>query len=175
MNWIFGYGSLIWRPGLAYTERVTAILSGWRRSFAQLSVDHRGTPDFPGRVLTLRPSEASDCIGVAYKVEAEQWQETIDYLDDRERGGYDRANVSIQLKGTVVEAITYIAPPGNPHDAGYESYDTIAQIILKARGPSGPNDEYIWALYDALRGEGIEDIELAAIVNAMKSHMQPSN
>ena len=175
MNWIFGYGSLIWRPGMSYVERATATLPDWRRSFAQLSVDHRGTPEFPGRVLTLRPSETFDCIGVAYRIATEEWEETIRYLDDRERGGYERATVTVYLKGEPVDAITYIAPPGNPHDAGHESYETIAQMILEARGPSGPNDEYIWALHDAFQKEGIEDVELTAVIRSMKALMRCPN
>ena len=168
MTWIFGYGSLIWRPGIVYAERIKAELPGWRRSFAQKSLDHRGTPDAPGRVLTLRACERTSCMGIAYRIESPNWADTLTYLDHREKGGYERIRVYLKVRGSLIQAITYIAPPGNPHDAGEESYEEIAQIVNQANGPSGPNTEYIWALAEAFQQDGIQDEELANLIGAMQ-------
>ncbi|KAK9821972.1 hypothetical protein WJX81_007433 [Elliptochloris bilobata] len=51
--WIFGFGSLVYRPGFAYQEKVFGFIRGWRRVFWQGSTDHRGTPGAPGRVATV--------------------------------------------------------------------------------------------------------------------------
>ena len=40
--WVFGYGSLMWRPGFAYTRRCKATLRGWRRSLCVYSHVYRG-------------------------------------------------------------------------------------------------------------------------------------
>jgi len=51
--WIFGFGSLIHYPGFEYAERRVGYIKGWRRVWYQGSTDHRGTPDNPGRTVTL--------------------------------------------------------------------------------------------------------------------------
>ena len=43
--WVFGYGSLIWRPGFAHVETRRATLYGYRRALCVRSFVHRGTPE----------------------------------------------------------------------------------------------------------------------------------
>ena len=68
--WLFGYGSLIWRPASPFVERRPASARGYARRFWQGSTDHRGVPEAPGRVVTLLPSAGDRCEGVAYRVPA---------------------------------------------------------------------------------------------------------
>jgi len=63
--WVFGYGSLIWRPAMAYVARRASRIDGWARRFWQASTDHRGTVEAPGRVLTLVESDGA-VWGMAY-------------------------------------------------------------------------------------------------------------
>src|SRR5215831_7483180 len=81
--WIFGYGSLIWRPGFAFIECVPARLFGLHRALCVYSFVHRGTPERPGLVLGL--DQGGACRGVAYRVGGDSHAQTIAYLRAREQ------------------------------------------------------------------------------------------
>src|SRR5581483_9176409 len=81
--WVFGYGSLMWRPGFDYLEQVPARLIGEHRALCVYSFDHRGTPEKPGLVLGLDRGGA--CRGIAFRVAADLRQATIEYLRAREQ------------------------------------------------------------------------------------------
>ena len=91
--WLFGYGSLIYKVDFPYLERRRARLDGWARRFWQGSHDHRGTPEAPGRVVTLVPDAASVCVGMAYRVTPDVFA----HLDHREKNGYVRETLALSL------------------------------------------------------------------------------
>eukprot|EP00897_Mesotaenium_endlicherianum_P008343 jgi/Mesen1/7537/ME000391S06776 len=67
--WIFGYGSLVWRAGFEYDRRMPGYIKGYQRLFHQGSTDHRGTPEAPGRTVTLEPLDGAITWGAAYSIE----------------------------------------------------------------------------------------------------------
>jgi len=106
-RWIFGYGSLVWRPAFAFAERRPARLEGWARYFWQGSTDHRGVPGAPGRVVTLVPESGATCWGVAYRLDPASAEDTLARLDHREQGGYTHHRLPVAAGDWSVEALVY--------------------------------------------------------------------
>lgn len=163
--WIFGYGSLIWRPDFPFAERRIATLAGWCRLFWQGSTDHRGVPGAPGRVVTLLPEPDSVCWGMAYRIHDTDRDAVVAHLDYREKGGYALETVTLGLRDPEhhAEGFVYIATPDNPNYLGPAADDEIARTARASHGPSGPNDEYVLRLAQALREIGADDPHVFAI------------
>lgn len=147
--WIFGYGSLMWRPGFAYDEAVKAVLVGYQRLFCIYSTHHRGTAERPGLVLGL--DQGGTCHGLAFRVPEHQRDETLQYLRAREQinGVYREVLVPLQLnhpgggESRTVFGVTYVVERAHPGYAGHLPMKTQARIIRSASGLSGPNIEYL--------------------------------
>jgi cation transport regulator ChaC len=155
--WLFAYGSLIYRPGFAAVEVAVAELQGHGRRFWQGSPDHRGTPETPGRVVTLVPLPGERCRGLAYRMPAASVEQILVELDERERAGFERIEVELALvEGGRVSAITYVAGSGNPHFLGPAPLELIAREIANRHGPSGSNADYLRRLARALREIGTQ-------------------
>lgn len=146
---IFAYGSLLFRPGFSFLERRRAWAPGYTRSFSQASPDHRGTPERPGRVLTLSADAAASTTGAVYFVDAPAL-ELLSELDFRERAGYQRINLEVWTEAGQQHAVTWIALPGNPYDAGQLPLAQLAEHIRNCHGPSGSNTDYVFQLEQAL-------------------------
>ncbi|MCP1573660.1 cation transport regulator ChaC [Herbaspirillum rubrisubalbicans] len=114
--WLFGYGSIIFKADFPYLERRPAHIKGWARRFWQASHDHRGTPDAPGRVVTLVPQAGAICAGMAYLITPE----VFTHLDHREKNGYLRLATPISFEDgeQPVEGLIYIAAEDNAAFAG---------------------------------------------------------
>lgn len=169
--WLFGYGSLIWRPGFDYEERVPGFVKGWARRFWQGSTDHRGTPEAPGRVVTLVEAPGASCWGVAYRLRPSTAATVLERLDHREQGGYERHQVVVTPKspaaGSSIHALVYIAGRNNPDYLGPAPLSEMAAQIRASHGPSGANLEYVLELARALAALGIVDPHVQALVEEL--------
>ncbi|MDP3175187.1 MAG: gamma-glutamylcyclotransferase [Phenylobacterium sp.] len=157
-RWVFGYGSLMWRPGFPFLERQHATLHGRRRAFCIYSVHHRGTYERPGLVLGLAPGGAVR--GKAYRVAQAEWPATYDYLREREQPTetYYESSTSLRLAdGRRVEALTFLSDVKHPQWAGVLSLERQCELIAGATGLSGRNVDYVRDLVEHLRAEGLRD------------------
>jgi cation transport protein ChaC len=164
-TWVFGYGSLIWRPDFVSLEAVPARLNGWSRRFWQGSTDHRGVPGAPGRVATLVRESDAICWGMAFRLPNGETSGIYRKLDHRERGGYERHQVSLAARdGRLLHDVClYVAKADNPSYLGPADIATIAEQVAGAHGPSGSNREYVLRLHDALCELDVPDPHVAAI------------
>jgi cation transport protein ChaC len=159
--WVFGYGSLMWRPGFAYTRRCKAMLRGWRRSLCVFSHVYRGSPERAGLVLGLDRGGA--CLGVAFEVDSALRETTIRYLREREQATavYLERIAPITLEcGERVPALTYVADRLHRQYAGCLDREAMLAHVRAGKGQSGDNAEYILETYDHLSAMGVRDRDL---------------
>jgi len=169
--WVFGYGSLIWRPGFEHVERVPARLIGAHRGLCVFSHVHRGTPERPGLVLGLDLGGA--CRGIAYRVTAARRGKTIAYLRAREQ-------VTMVYRETVrgvtllanperrVSALCYMVDRGHPQYAGRLDLATQLHLVRQGHGQSGANRDYVLSTVHALEALGLYDRDLHLLAERLR-------
>jgi cation transport protein ChaC len=156
--WVFGYGSLMWRPGFAHIETRRARLHGFRRSLCVWSHVYRGTPERRGLVLGL--DRGGSCVGLAFRVPIELRQEVLTYLRDRElvTSVYLERMLPVRLaNGETVVAVTYVVDRSHEQYAGALEEAAAARIVSGAVGQAGPNEEYVLNTIAHLKALGIRD------------------
>src|ERR1700752_4209537 len=158
--WVFGYGSLMWRPGFEYIEKVPARLIGEHRALCVYSFDHRGTPEKPGLVLGLDRGGA--CRGIAFRVAAGLRDRTVDYLRGREQttNVYREVMRSVWLDNEPrerVAALTYVADRGHVQYDGRLPLAEQLRIVQQGHGRSGNNRDYVLSTVKAIEAEGFRD------------------
>jgi cation transport protein ChaC len=159
-NWIFGYGSLMWRPGFAFAEQRRARLRGLHRRLCVYSHVHRGTPERPGLVMGLDRGGA--CRGIAFRVEPEDWPETLAYLRAREQvtNVYLEVSRPVQLLGhdaREVTAVAFAVDRSHSQYAGKLGLEAQLALIGQGHGISGPCADYVLSTVAHLRELGVED------------------
>jgi len=169
--WIFGYGSLIWKPGFEHVERMPARMIGLHRSLCVYSFVHRGTPEKPGLVLGLDRGGA--CRGIAYRVTAKKRAATLAYLREREQATsvYLERVRTAWLAGNPekpVNAVCYIVDRSHRQYAGRLSITEQAHIVRQGHGGSGNNREYVLETVNALEALGMRDRELHLLAERLK-------
>jgi cation transport protein ChaC len=172
-RWVFGYGSLMWRPGFPFVERQPATLYGRRRAFCIYSVHHRGTYERPGLVLGLAPG--GSVRGAAYRVAEADWPAVYAYLREREQPTetYVEAQAQVRLAdGRRAETLIFLSDTQHPQWAGVLSFEKQAELIAGATGLSGRNVDYLRDLVEHLEAEGIRDScmeQLLGMVEALEA------
>ncbi len=171
--WIFGYGSLMWRPGFPYERAVRVRLTGWRRCFCIYSTHHRGNARRPGLVLGLDRGGA--CEGVAFLVPRHAAAETLAYLRAREQlNGVYRERLlparMLEAEHAEIQVRAYVVERSHPSYAGALGIDRQARIIRATSGISGPNLDYLVATLNHLADLGIRERELERVLAAIGPH-----
>jgi glutathione-specific gamma-glutamylcyclotransferase len=161
--WVFGYGSLMWKPGFEFIEQVPARLIGEHRALCVYSFDHRGTPEKPGLVLGLDRGGA--CRGIAFRVAARLREDTIAYLRAREQttNVYREVMRSVWLENEErqrVSALAYVVDRGHVQYAGRLSLPEQLRFVQQGHGRSGNNRDYVLSTVASIEKQGFRDAPL---------------
>jgi cation transport protein ChaC len=169
--WVFAYGSLIWRPGFPFRERVQARLIGAHRALCVYSFVHRGTPEKPGLVLGL--DRGGTCRGVAYRVAATDRAATLAYLRAREQvtNVYRecvRPVTIIDHSPARVQAVCYMVDRGHEQYAGRLDLAQQLHLVRQGHGASGQNRDYVIETVRALESLGLRDRDLHLLAQRLR-------
>ena len=148
--WVFGYGSLVWKPGFQHGRILIGKVHGFARRFWQGNETHRGVPGKPGRVATLIEDSACETYGVAMELTGD---EALDYLNNREMtlGGYIQKITLFHTadnKHPPFPVLVFVATPKSSYWLGPAEAHSIADQVISSSGPSGHNVEYVLRLAD---------------------------
>jgi cation transport protein ChaC len=168
--WVFGYGSLMWRPGFEFIEQVPARLIGAHRALCVYSFVHRGTPEKPGLVLGLDRGGA--CRGIAFRVAEKHRAPTVAYLRAREQvtAVYREVIRSVWLENEPrqrVSALAYVVDRGHVQYAGRLSLADQLRHVRQGHGQSGANREYVISTVRAIEAEGFRDAQLHQLASML--------
>ncbi|MDH5750802.1 MAG: gamma-glutamylcyclotransferase [Deltaproteobacteria bacterium] len=198
MNWVFGYGSLMWRPGFRPAERRAALLDGYHRNFCRMSFRHRGTPEIPGLIIGLK--EGGQCLGIAYRIPDETLEESMAYLDAREGEGYHRVLLPVYIlpssrqldpgpedfdelshqgphgmrggeREEVVQTWVYVPIKDHPTYLHNATREQLLQLIAQGRGESGTSYEYLRDMVTEIDRLGLDEPALREVLADVKKHM----
>jgi glutathione-specific gamma-glutamylcyclotransferase len=170
--WVFGYGSLMWRPGFDFVERVPARLIGLHRALCVYSFVHRGTPERPGLVLGL--DRGGMCRGIAFRVAAKLRAQTIDYLRAREQvttvylETVRRIELEEEEARRQVPALCFIVDRSHVQYAGRLTLAECVRHVRQGQGSSGNNRDYVLETVQALEALGYRETDLHLIAARLK-------
>jgi cation transport protein ChaC len=176
--WVFGYGSLMWRPGFDFVARRRARLVGAHRALCVYSFVHRGTPEKPGLVLGL--DRGGNCRGIAYRIAGKECEATIAYLRGREQ-------VTMVYRETVravwldddpqqtIRALCYVVDRGHRQYAGRLSLERQLHFARQGHGRSGACRDYVLAAVKELEAQGIRDDQLELLADRLKGAHEVSS
>src|SRR5712691_11522087 len=171
-HWVFGYGSLMWRPGFEHLDRIPARLTGLHRGLCVYSFVHRGTPEKPGLVLGL--DLGGGCRGIAYRVAAERRDATIEYLRAREQVTmvYRETMRRITLATSPtrqVPALVYMVDRSHPQYAGRLDLERQLHLVRQGHGRSGANLDYVLSTVAEIEAQGCRDAGLHRLAERLRA------
>lgn len=170
--WIFGYGSLIWRPEFDFVEDRRATLLGYSRSLCLWSCVNRGTSEQPGLVFGLK--EGGVCEGKVYRLSNENLINQFRTLWKREMpsDSYIASWLSCHTEQGSVKALAFVMDQNTHAYAGELNENEMIDIVLSASGTYGPCYEYVIETNEALHRAEIKDEYLTKLSSMIKHRLE---
>lgn len=168
--WIFGYGSLIWRPDFDYAERRPAKVHGWHRALKMWSRINRGTPERPGLVFGMLSGGC--CHGMVFRVPRHNGEDVLRRLWAREMGMavYDPRWLTCQTPEGPVMALAFTLSRKSPSHTGELTEDEYRRIFAESSGKYGTTHEYAHRTHEELLRHNIRDRALERLLKLLQQH-----
>ncbi len=162
--WLFGYGSLIWKPEFEFAERRAARVHGWHRALKMWSRINRGTVDNPGLVFGLL--SGGSCHGMVFRIPADTVVEALKRLWLREMptGIYDPRWLDCVTPRGRVSALAFTLSRRSPSYTGVLDDARYRAIFASATGRYGRSIDYARQTLLELQRHAIHDRALARLV-----------
>ncbi len=164
-RWVFGYGSLMWKPGFPFLQQSHARIRGYHRSLCIYSFHHRGTEERPGLVLGL--DRGGSCVGVAFRVAPEDWEATVAYLRQREQVSMvyveSQQMIEVMDTGEKITALAFVANRRHSQFAGKLAHDKLMELVRQGEGEMGRCTDYVMNTLAHLKEMDIHDATLEAL------------
>jgi cation transport protein ChaC len=160
--WLFGYGSLLWKPAFEYVESAMATVLGWHRSFCIRVARFRGTRDLPGLMMAL--DRGGQCRGKVFRIPADQAEAVLKTLFQRELvvkpPGTPPRWLTARTNQGPLRAIGFVVDRRSPFYSGGLAPEEVAEVVSKAAGHWGSCAEYLLNTVSHLEALGIHDRNL---------------
>ena len=172
--WVFGYGSLIYNPIIDYTQRTIASTYGYHRRFCLWTTIGRGSPDYPGLVLSL--DRGGSCKGIAFQLNPQNAIAELDLLWRREMMtlAYQPRLLSLHTDIGLKRGLAFVANPERPAYASPMPFEATVEILANAAGFNGSCRDYLYDTVKGMQARGIRDHQLekltAAVQRRLASH-----
>ena len=157
--WLFGFGSLIWKPECEYVEERYGTAYGWHRSFCFQIRSHRGTQECPGLMMSL--DRGGQCKGMLYRLPDDTLRQQLHKLCRREITIKPPNTVprwvTVSSEGRSLCAIAFVINPKSKYYVGKLAPEQIAKTLAKACGHWGSGAEYLFNTVSRLEEHGIHD------------------
>jgi cation transport protein ChaC len=162
--WVFGYGSLIWRPDFEYAERRPAHVLGWHRALKMWSRINRGTPDCPGLVFGLL--SGGSCQGMAFRIPKADGPAVLTQLWAREMmmAVYDPRWLACRTPHGPVKALAFTLSRRSPSHTGVLTEAEYRRIFSDACGKYGTTLDYAARTLEELQRHNIRDRHLERLL-----------
>jgi cation transport protein ChaC len=164
--WVFGYGSLIWKPEFDYEARQPARIHGFHRRLCLRSVLYRGTRECPGIVFGL--DRGGSCLGMAYRVGAAKVPAVFRLLWEREMflGSYRPTWLRARMRtGEAVDALAFVVRRDARNYCGGLDEQALIDILVTACGVRGTSLDYLQRTVAALHEAGLRDPHLERLMH----------
>jgi glutathione-specific gamma-glutamylcyclotransferase len=166
--WIFGYGSLIWRPDFDFEEQRPARVHGWHRALKMWSRINRGTPERPGLVFGLLSGGC--CKGMVFRVPQCDGAGTLTRLWSREMATavYDPRWLVAHTPQGPVRSLAFTLSRNSPSHTGELTEEEYRAIFSQATGIYGTTHDYAHRTLEGLRRHDIRDRNLERLLKQIQ-------